>query len=44
LAIQEDARLFDVIALIDAIRKGRVRKKAITIEKLKAIFKQEYAY
>ena len=44
LAIEKDLKLYDVLALVDALRVGRVREKAIAIEKLKLILKNEYAY
>ena len=44
LAVQQDARLYDVLALVDSIRIGRVRDKILAIEKLKTLIKAEYAH
>lgn len=44
LAVQQDARLYDLLALVDSIRIGRVRDKALAIEKLKTIIKAEDAH
>ena len=41
LAVQQDARLYDALALVDSIRIGRVRDKTLAIEKLKTIIKAE---
>lgn len=42
-AIQEDVNLYDMLALIDAIRIGRPREHAKAIELLAQIFDHQYA-
>ncbi|WP_299290527.1 hypothetical protein [uncultured Mucilaginibacter sp.] len=44
LAVQKDEKLYDVLALVDALRIGKVREREIAINKLADIFKQEYAH
>lgn len=43
-AAREDEVLYDVLALLDSLRIGKVREKELAIQKLKMIFDQEYAY
>ncbi len=44
LAVQKDEKLYDVLALVDALRIGKVREREIAVNKLAQIFKQEYAH
>lgn len=44
LAVQKDEKLYDVLALVDALRIGKVREREIAINKLNQIFNQEYAH
>ncbi|MEX8547511.1 MAG: hypothetical protein V5804_07910 [Mucilaginibacter sp.] len=44
LAVQKDEKLYDVLALVDALRLGKVREREIAIDKLTQIFNQEYAH
>lgn len=43
-AAREDEALYDVLALLDSIRVGKVREKELAVQKLKMIFNREYAY
>jgi hypothetical protein len=43
LAIAQDERLYDMLALVDAIRVGRVREQQKALELLKQSFELKYA-
>lgn len=43
LAVQQDETLYNMLALIDAIRVGKVREVQKALEILKALFSMEYA-
>ncbi len=44
LAVQKDEKLYEVLALVDALRIGKVREREIAVRKLSVIFKLEYAH
>ncbi len=44
LAIKKDSTFYDVLAILDAIRIGKVREKKIGIEMLRNILKSENEY
>lgn len=43
-AVQLDSKLYEILALIESIRVGRVREKNLAIEELKQILRKIYAH